>query len=265
MTRFYPKARRELCQLAHTAALQESAPYALPAYRKRDRDLRKRAFFKIKIEPSAFESDLVDQLHLTAAPPDDGGWFEKRWALGEEKAVHEASERIAKEAEQLGTFGLNLLEQYEVTASAAIRYSLASGPTILVTMQGSAYHVLLAGIAAKARPFLTLSDLSHFDRHVLELHIASTILIACKDFSEHVDPLLHHVGRDLLPQPGSEGIAQAQLQRLAETVLEQPHGEVERIASGMHQGRTDRLHRAWSRGFFLPRGVDLDQLLASFR
>ena len=265
MTLFHPKASRELCQLAHTAALQESAPYALPAYRKRDRDLKRRAYFKGKIDPTARDSDLMDQLHGTIPPPDDGGWFEKRWMLGEDEAVRETSERIAKDANELGTFGLNLLEQYELTASAAIRYSLASESTILVSMKGSAYHVLLAGIAAKARPLLALSDLSYFDRHVLELHVASTILIACNEFSEHVDQLLHHVGRDLLPQPGSEGIAQAQLQRLAETVLEQPHGEVERIASGMHQGRTDRLHRAWSRGFFLPRGVNLEQLLASFR
>ena len=261
MTRFYSHVERPLSQLAHLHALQDSAAYAVPAYRKRDLDLRKRASFKGKPNPSASDFNLLEQIAAPSQDIEDNDWFSKRWALGEETAVQEASERIAKEAQELGTFGLKLLDEYGVTASAPIRWSLASGSNVLVTMGGTGYHVLLACIASSLRPTLTLEIPSDFDKHVLELHIAATILVAMPEFSSHVDPLLKQIGRALLPQPGSEGIAQAQLERLAEATLEQARGEVQRIASGMHMGRTDRLHRAWSRGFFLPRGTTLEGLL----
>ncbi len=141
--------------------------------------------------------------------------------------------------------------------------SLASENRVLVSVGGTGYHVLLACIASCLRHQLNLQLPSPFDSHVLELHIAATVLISRPAFKDHVDPLLNQVGKTLLPQPGSEGIAQAQLERLAETTLEQAHGEVQRIASGMHMGRTDRLHRAWSRGFFLPRNTTLEALLES--
>ena len=154
MTRFFPQTNRELCQLAHTAAIRDSAPYAIPAYRKRDLDLRKRAYFKGKTELSDSSADLLEQLSQTTSTQDGDAWFEKRWILGEEDAVRVASERIANETNQLGTFGLKLQDSYELTASAAIRWSLASESTVLVAMNGSAYHTLLAGVAGQARSCL---------------------------------------------------------------------------------------------------------------
>ena len=263
MTQFVPHVSRALCQLAHEAALQDSAPYALPAYRKRDRDLRKRAYFKGKMESAADNRDLMEKLLTPSSGAPENGWFKKRWELGEESAVRNASQRITDETNALGTFGFVLHDRYQVTSSAAIRWSLACDKTVFVSMTGTGYHALVASVASKVRHLLALEALSSFDRHVLEMHIGATILVAKPEFSGHLDQLLSDVGRDLLPQPGSEGIARAQLQRVAETVLEQAHGEVERIASGLHQGRTDRLHRAWSRGFFLPRGVSLDSLMES--
>lgn len=263
MTRFTPLADRALCTIAHLHALQDQAPYGVSAYRKRDVDLRKRARAAKAPTLGARQFDLLEAMKSGSAPSVDNAWFERRWGLGEESAVARASARISAEAEALGTFGLDLGESAQVTASAAIRWAIASGPKVLVSMSSTGYHVLVALVAGRCRGSLRLDDLSRFDRHVAELHVAASLLAGLDGFADHVDPLLESVGRDLLPRTGSEAIQKEQLLRLAESVLDQPPGEVERIASGFHQGRTDRLHRAWSRGFFYPRGLSTKKLLSS--
>ena len=265
MTQFVAKADFEACRIAHACALRDTAPYAVPSYRKRDRDLRKRGSFKGKVTDGTRGLDLVDLLERDEMLHGDDPWFDKRWSLGEQTAVVRASAEIAQQAEKLGSFELDLGDSIDVTASAAIRWSVGVQSRVLVATRGTGYHVLLAAIASRLRKHVSLSALSHFDRHVLELHIAATVLVNQPAFASHVDRLLNQVGRELMPQPGSEGIAKAQLIRLGESVLEQAYGEIERIGSGLHQGRTDRLHRAWSRGFFVPRGVSLSGLLDYLR
>jgi hypothetical protein len=263
MTQFQSQPDLALCHLAHVHAMEDAAPFAVSAYRKRDRDLRKHARFKAKHKPSGSEVDLIAGLTTLPMEMADEAWFTRRWELGEEHAVAMASRKIAGQAESLGTFGLTLEDEVNITASAAIRWGVAVGPKLLVSIAGSGYHALLSCIASSLRPLLALPTLSGFDRHVLELHVAATVLISIPAFETHIDPLLAGIGRDLLPKPGSEAIARTQLARLAELALEQAHGEVERIASGMHQGRTDRLHRAWLRGFFIPKGLTLEHLVGA--
>lgn len=261
MTHFKPIADEQLCSLAHHHALQDQAPYAVSAYRKRDLDLRKRARGPKLAKGLSETSNFLECLKT---PPVEGAgepWFKKRWELGEATSVTTASKRIATEAEAVGAFGLNLGETVQITASAAVRWGVSVDQRVLVGIQGTGYHALASLVAGRCRDAMPLSEISEFDGHVLELHVAATLMVNCPGFEGHVDALLKTLGRSLLPGSGREAIQHAQLLRLAGSILDQSPGEVARIASGLHQGRTDRLHRAWSRGFFVPRGVSLPLLM----
>lgn len=116
---------------------------------------------------------------------------------------------------------------------------------------------LLAWHAYEDWPFLDAWPMADADRYLLALHLGATRLLRLGLTSEQLDRLLTTAGAALLPLRGREEAGRAFLHRVAKACLDQPYGEIERIASGFHSARTDRVHRAWERGFFVPRGLTI--------
>lgn len=95
---------------------------------------------------------------------------------------------------------------------------------------------------------------SHEARRLGALMVAGSRLVAMRPPDEVLEPVLEAVVRELFPPQHR----QEELERLVRALvpeLDQPPGEIERAIRGMGRRRADRVHRAWLRGFFVPRGL----------
>ena len=71
-----------------------------------------------------------------------------------------------------------------------------------------------------------------------------------------LDGLLIDTTRSLIPPQHRADEIERRIASLARRgLIDQPPGEIERTIHGLGRRRPDRLHRAWLRGFFVPRGV----------
>jgi hypothetical protein len=196
----------------------------------------------------------------------DAKWFERRWSLGEKESCATQSKRLAEEASALPMGDLLGGTTFQVTASTAIgwAYGTTTPHVVVAGLRTSGYMVALATIAAKLRPDLPQNnELTPYLRYLAEIHLAATALIRIPAFDSHVEALLTTAGKQLRPFKGGEGQARRWIRRIARIYLDQPPGEIGKITAGLHQNRTDRLHRAWSRGFFIPKGFNLTEWMAS--
>ena len=71
------------------------------------------------------------------------------------------------------------------------------------------------------------------------------------------DALVATLSAASLPLPTHAEAYAQRLRSIAPDSLDQAPGEINRIADGLAARRLARLRRAWRRGFFVPRGIDL--------
>jgi hypothetical protein len=238
VARFRPVADLEAAFGFHQEALQGSWR-AAPGYRRADAELR-------RLTPGRFA--------------DERSWFETRWRTGEGEATAAHAQRLASGAAQWPF--ARWLGRVEV--DVVVGMALGPLPRLLETKLGGVLRVAvgpagpeslvaLAALAHEKVPGLDALSLQPPWCDTLPLHLAATAVVADPALAPWLDRLLADAGRTLLPGPEREAAFERALCRLAETRLAQPRGEVERIARGLAKRRLDRLHRAWTRGFFVLR------------
>ena len=263
--RFIPSPDEGRCHALHLHGLVSEAPWVQPSYVRRDSDLR-RSRPKTKPAPQAPGYESLDGvLAIDVASTIDANWFQFRWSLGESESAKTHAARLADEANQLPVDAFFPEGPIAVTASPVMQWGYGTEESVVVAgYLNSGYMVALAAVGAQLRPHLpTFPELTPGMQHRIELHVAASACLRLPAFADHVDKLLETAGGWLRPARGSEKAAQAEIDLMAEICLKQPPGEVGRIASGLYQGRVDRLHRAWERGFFVPKGFDLDEWASS--
>jgi hypothetical protein len=84
------------------------------------------------------------------------------------------------------------------------------------------------------------------------------VLVRAGAVGEGLDRLLVDVVQHVLPPQHRAETLTRRIQKLADRGLfDQPPGEIERTLHGLGRRRADRVHRAWQRAFFVPRGVTI--------
>lgn len=102
------------------------------------------------------------------------------------------------------------------------------------------------------------AGLSPATRQFGTLMAAGTAFLVLAPQTPLLEAMLKVVVRDVLPPQHRADEVHAHIKRLA-PLLDQPPGEIERTMHGLGRNRADRLHRAWLRGFFVPRGFALER------
>lgn len=213
----------------------------------------------------------VVSLPQLIAAPDHGGadqaWFDHRWMGGERDATRDHAKQLARDLEQLPvgslapTTGITVLAALPLSGQA-----VAAGPpwSVVAGLRCTPPVAWLALLAARMAP--TFSAIDHYeDRILMGWHAAGAAWLRAVGEDEILTPYLPDVVQALLPAPGEARPYAASIARLAASHLDQPPGEVTRIAQGLSSRRPMRLLRAWRRGFFLPPGLDLATWLGKAR
>jgi len=286
-----------LAYRAHLAALAESLFAASPGYRRADARLRagRRPGRSVGTDPRVAAEAPVGLAELLdpegagrpapaeagsgaasgapgergeGPPSADAAWFEARWSGWDAEACRAEAGRLAAEASRVATHHLLSGCEVEVIVATGLRRGawaalvsegrlrLAAGP------QTPGIAAALAAVAARLPLGATLGGLSEEHAWLTRLHVAGSALVALPRASEDLDALLEAAAAELLPpQHQSERLGQLVTALREGDLLDQPPGEIERLTRGMQRRRVDRLHRAWQRGFFVPRGFDLEAWL----
>ncbi|MFO0744765.1 MAG: hypothetical protein U1F43_03705 [Myxococcota bacterium] len=194
----------------------------------------------------------VDEaLAAEVVPEADRAWFAKRWDAGEGRGAVE----LASAVDGLG-WGAALPEVGLVVASP-LRPWPCLAPTTKVVAVGSGTEPTLVALGAVALELEALypRTLPRETRHFAALMAAGT-RVAAQLPSEALDLLLLDVTRHVLPPQHRQEELAAHVNALVKAdLLDQPPGEIERTIHGMGRRRADRVHRAWTRAFFVPRGA----------
>ncbi len=277
-----PEVDEAVAHRLHLCGLARPRPWwVAPAYARQDGALRRQAKRRpaplIRAGGGACDArwalggagDTAGEGTASAAPADDRRWFAVRWGLGDRLGSETAAARVAREAAEWGATALVGPGPVGIVASAVVAGAVAHAPAgrCAVGLTAPSGLAVLAWIAARLAPHLGLPDeLAPHLRHLVAVHTAATLWLREGELDQRrTEVLLETAGRSLLPARGDEDRAREAIRSLVGAVLDQPPGEVGRITSGWHRGRTDRLHRAWERGFFVPRGRDPSALRDALR
>jgi hypothetical protein len=269
---------------AHLAALAGDDPALRgisTTYRRADARLRAQAGGPAAPTPEELQGvgTVSEAVDLETEPTLDATWFATRWDLGEGAAVEEHARRGVDEALALSCARSGLIRGPDggpvvVLASAALGPEAIAGRTgaaVGIGPRVSGAAVLLEAVGSRLGPAVDAaiasltSSLSPAARRLTVRQTAATALLRAGGDEMDPEALLGQVIHDLV---GGGPPAAADLRaRIAELelarILDQAPGEITRIADGLAGRRADRLHRAWIRGFFVPRGFDLDAWLAT--
>lgn len=271
MSTVTPTLSRDLACRLHQLALSGARWPIRPAYHKDDAQLRRMLGDKLArnkpprpgdegTDPTE-AWDAIRACMIATGPPAPDPWFDRRWRGGEESSMRERGATLAEAVARfdLGTALRGHLPLELQTSPALMPLAVASwGPRVRVVAGPTAPAgvVLLAAIAALVARDLPLADDPPGIRALIHHHLAGAVAVRIPTLAADVEVLLNDA-RGLLPQRQGSARFAERVRSLASR-LPQAHGEVERIAEGLAAGRTDRMHRAWLRAFFAPRGFDLD-------
>lgn len=197
----------------------------------------------------------VDEaLAAEVAPDADRAWFARRWDAGEGRLA----EALAPEVLALG-WPEDLLggDAVGLLVAPPLRPVPALAPRARIVAVGAGTPPSLAalGVAALDLEALYPAELARDARRFAAWMAAGT-RVAPRLASGALDRLLEDVVHHLLPPQHRQDELEAHVRALFATgLMDQPPGEVERTIHGMGRRRADRVHRAWTRGFFVPRGA----------
>ena len=189
----------------------------------------------------------------------DRQWFDLRWTAGEEEAMKEAAQRIAAEAAEIPHGGL-LKDPWTVVASpvlAGTAVACAVVQRVGIGPRGHGVLAVLTAVAAKLGAALQVEQLEAAERRCLLVHCAASAVLTATDDDEALSSWIAQAVAALLPLPADRDAYSKMVRRIAAECLDQPPGEIERIADGLGRAQATRLLRAWRRGFFVPANFDL--------
>jgi hypothetical protein len=247
----------------HRVAWSSEDPRVFP-YVETDRRLRRSAGEKPPEPPGDGRATLADALTAEHRVRWDSPWFERRWTSGEDVAMGQAAERVVAEATLIADGGL-LPGGWSLVATPVLARCAVACPRVQRVGIGPRCDGILAvltAVASRLPPDMDPEPLDPEERRLVRLHTAATAILRQVGDDEALRPSIAAAVRALLPRPGERDAYGARVRRIAERGLDQPPGEIERIADGLARGQASRLHRAWRRGFFVPAEFDLDQWLS---
>jgi hypothetical protein len=267
---FVAATNREIAHALHLVALTRRH-YGLAAGYARE-DARLRTAMRL---PAAAPSPIdglpgpADALAATRAHSEDADWFATRWTAGEQESMATHAARLAAEANAVPS-GALLSADVEIATVASptlgrAPLAITSPWVCAASPRAPGIALVLVAIAAKLAPALVPLDLDARDADLLRALLAASALERTMGGDEALDPWLPLIAATWLPAPSDVGVFMATIHRIASRALDQPPGEVDRIAAGLAQRRISRLRRAVRRAFFAPRGFDLDAWVAETR
>lgn len=253
----------------HRLGLSETAFEVTPGYLRAEEQLR-RAMRTRFPNPVPWPS-VAAALAAEEVSDEDRAWFAKRREAGEGREAGPLVEAIA----MLPAVGLTWRPPADkpvyFLASPALRPlpalarvvapACGAGP-IIAFGPGLVPTLAVLGAAALDVEDLVVSALpAGIDpaiAHFIVLMVAGSVLVRAGAVGEGLDRLLVDVVQHVLPPQHRAETLTRRIQKLADRGLfDQPPGEIERTLHGLGRRRADRVHRAWQRAFFVPRGVTI--------
>jgi len=247
----------------HRLGLASRGFEVTPGYLRAEEQLRR--VVRLRLPPAVEWSSVAEALGGAGASevPADWAWFLKRRALGE-----------GREAEALvlalGGIDSPWQPQREVAfvVSPALRgvpclarvTAVACGGGQLVACgPGMPASLGLLGACAltveEAVSGGLPDELEPATRRFVACMVAGSVLVRAGLGGQALDGLLVDVTRLLIPPQHRADETERRIGALVKRgLIDQPPGEIERTIHGLARRRADRLHRAWLRGFFVPRG-----------
>jgi len=256
----------------HRLGLSDSAFEVTPGYRRAEGQLRRamRARFPSPVPWGG----VADALAAPDLLDEDRTWFARRREAGEGREAGPLVEGIAA----LPALGLTWRPPEDrpvyFLASPALRPQpalarvvaapcgdgpmIAFGPGLVPTLAVLGAAALgVEDAVVSALPAGVDPALAHF----FVLMVAGSLLVREGAAGEGLDRLLVDVVQHVLPPQHRAETLTRPIQKLADRGLfDQPPGEIERTLHGLGRRRADRLHRAWLRAFFVPRGATVPGL-----
>lgn len=258
------ESRRELGYRLHLFGLTGSGDEVPPSYRRAEEALRRAArvpFPRDEVLPKSLGAALTG-----AVDPRDLPWFERRAQAGEAAEVQRAEVSLVEAVQTLWPDGAPELPVATLVVSPALRplpLISAGGegtrPLILAGPDASPEILLLAALvlphAARLETgyLASVRDVTPAARRFATLMVGGSLLHYREPPSALLDQVLKTVVQEVLP-PQHRGDEVARWINSMASCLDQPPGEIERTIHGLARRRADRVHRAWVRRFFVPRG-----------
>ena len=267
---FEPIYREDLGRALHLAAIA-GAEGGQRGYAREDARLRAAAGSRADAAAAADETaDPPTMLGaLAEGTSAESAWFARRWRLGEADAMSEHATRLARVANAFDEGGLLAGHAAELLASPAVGPRPVATPDparVALHPRTDGSTAAVSAIAAMLRgAFRDHVGLSPDLIEELSWHCAVTAVLMARGQTEPDDALVASLAAASLPLPTQADAYAERLREIAPASLDQAPGEIGRIADGLAARRFQRLRRAWRRGFFVPRGFDLDAWVAQHR
>jgi len=248
----------------HRLGLSEGAFEVTPGYRRTEEQLRRAA--RVRLPAAVAWRSVAEALAGEGADDSDRAWFMRRRELGEGREGAELARAVAaiecpwRPAHEVGFVVSPALRDAPALAPRTAEACgggpvVASGPGMPATLG------LLGACALEVEDVVRAGlpeELGAETARFVACMVAGSVLVSAGLEGAALDALLIDATRTLIPPQHRADEIERRIAKLARRgLLDQPPGEIERTIHGLGRRRPDRLHRAWLRAFFVPRGVEI--------
>jgi len=250
----------------HRLGLASEGCEVTPGYARTEEQLRRSV--RVRLPPKATWSCVAEALSGEAAPEageSDRGWYQRRFEAGEGKEAAGIAAAVAgldtrwRPAREV-TFVVSPALRGMPCFARVVRPEWGTQGGVVAAGPGMPASLWLLGAVALGIEEVVMSalpeDLPDETRHFVVCMVAGSVLLAAGIGVGALDAVLADTTRVLVPPQHRDGVIEKRIYSLEKRgLLDQPPGEIDRTIHGLGRRRADRLHRAWQRGFFVPRGL----------
>ncbi len=254
----------------HRLGLASEGFEVTPGYARAEEQLRRAV--RVRLPPKTAWANVAEALSGEAAPEgaeSDRGWYRRRFEAGEGKEVVQTVAAVTAFDTRWRpgapvTFVVSPALRGMPCFARVVRPECGGG-AIVAAGPGMPASLGLLGAVALGIEDVVMSalpeDLPAETRHFVVCMVAGSVLLAAGIGPGALDAVLTDTTRVLVPPQHRDGVIEKRIYSLEKRgLLDQPPGEIDRTIHGLARRRADRLHRAWQRGFFVPRGLTVPGL-----
>jgi len=248
----------------HRLGLGGESYEVTPGYLRTEEQLRRS--LRLRLPPKVAWTTVAEALGAEVAdgPESERGWYQRRFEAGEGRDAPSLAAAMAgfdtrwKPAREVTFVVSPALRGLPCFASATA--AACGGVGVVAAGPGMPASLWLLGAVAlglEAQVMEALpEDLPLETRHFVVCMVAGSVLLGAGIGPAALDLVLGDATRFLIPPQHRDGVIEKRIYSLEKRgLLDQPPGEIDRTIHGLGRRRADRLHRAWQRGFFVPRGL----------